>query len=62
VESLFFATSDEIGKKYKGAPGGLRTWLIESKTTDLPAYRTPEVRLVTVRFMISKLAYTKTGP
>lgn len=43
VESLFFATDNEINKKYKGAPGGFRTWLIEGKTVDLPAYLTSEV-------------------
>lgn len=43
VESLYFSTENEIGKKYKGAPGGLRTWLTEGKTVDLPAYLTSEV-------------------
>lgn len=42
VESLFFATDNEIGKKYKGALGGFRTWLTEGKTADLPAYLTSE--------------------
>jgi len=43
VESLFFSTDDVIGKKYKGAPGGFRTWLTEGKTAELPAYLTSEV-------------------
>jgi soluble epoxide hydrolase / lipid-phosphate phosphatase len=43
VESLYFTTDDEINKKYKGAPGGIRDWLTKGKTTDLPAYLTPEV-------------------
>jgi hypothetical protein len=43
VQSLYFTTDDEINKKYKGAPGGLRTWLTEGKTDDLPAYLTSEV-------------------
>jgi soluble epoxide hydrolase/lipid-phosphate phosphatase len=43
VESLFFATDNEINKKYKGALGGFRTWLTEGKTADLPAYLTSEV-------------------
>ncbi|KEF59625.1 uncharacterized protein A1O9_04471 [Exophiala aquamarina CBS 119918] len=42
VESLFFTTENEIKKKYQGAPGGLRTWLTEGKTLDLPAYLTSE--------------------
>ncbi|KAJ5759973.1 hypothetical protein N7520_007129 [Penicillium odoratum] len=42
VESLFFANDNEINKKYKGAPGGLRTWLAEGKIVDLPAYLTSE--------------------
>ncbi|KAK9426957.1 Alpha/Beta hydrolase protein [Lipomyces doorenjongii] len=42
VESLYFTTNNEIEKKYKGAPGGLRTWLTEGKTVDLPAYLTSE--------------------
>ncbi|KAE9371498.1 alpha/beta-hydrolase [Stipitochalara longipes BDJ] len=42
VESLFFITDNEINKKYKGAPGGFRTWLTEGKTADLPAYLTSE--------------------
>ena len=44
VESLYFTTSDEINKKYKGAPGGIRTWLTEGKTADLPAFLKVEVR------------------
>jgi soluble epoxide hydrolase/lipid-phosphate phosphatase len=48
VESLYFSTNDEIDKKYKGAPGGLRTWLTEGKTTALPAYLTSEVRFLAV--------------
>ncbi|KAF5602508.1 epoxide hydrolase [Fusarium pseudocircinatum] len=42
VESLYFSTDEEIAKKYKGALGGLRTWLTEDKTTELPAYLTSE--------------------
>ena len=48
MESLFFATDDEINKKYKGAPGGLRTWLTEGKTVDLPGYLTSEVKFLAV--------------
>lgn len=48
VESLFFANDNDINKKYKGAPGGFRTWLTEGKTADLPAYLTPEVKLLAV--------------
>ncbi|KIW24242.1 uncharacterized protein PV07_09970 [Cladophialophora immunda] len=44
VESLFFTADDEINKKYKGAPGGFRTWLAEGRTADVPAYRTSEDR------------------
>ncbi|KAL9562660.1 hypothetical protein ACKAV7_013224 [Fusarium commune] len=42
VESLYFNTDEEINKKYKGALGGLRSWLTEGKTTKLPAYLTSE--------------------
>ncbi|MCJ1291122.1 hypothetical protein MMC34_002665 [Xylographa carneopallida] len=42
VESLYFAADDEINKKYKGAPGGLRAWLTEGKSAGLPAYLTSE--------------------
>ncbi|KAF5560454.1 epoxide hydrolase [Fusarium phyllophilum] len=42
VESLYFSTDEEITKKYKGALGGLRSWLTEGKTTELPAYLTSE--------------------
>ena len=55
LESLFFTSDNEINKKYKGAPGGLRTWLTEGKTDDLPAFLTPEVRFLAVIF--SKSAY-----
>jgi soluble epoxide hydrolase / lipid-phosphate phosphatase len=57
VESLFFATDNEINKKYKGAPGGFRTWLTEGKTADLPAYLTSEVKFLAVMHGVSKLAY-----
>lgn len=59
VESLFFATDNEIGKKYKGALGGLRTWLTEGKTADLPAYLTSEVRIRAMMHGASKLIYTE---
>lgn len=55
VESLFFATDQEINKKYKGAIGGFRTWLTEDKTADLPAYLTSEVRTRAVMHGVSKL-------
>ncbi|KAG9496366.1 hypothetical protein J7337_012954 [Fusarium musae] len=42
VESLYFSTDEEITKKYKGALGGLRAWLTEGKTTELPAHLTSE--------------------
>ncbi|KAK2674220.1 Epoxide hydrolase-like [Fusarium oxysporum f. sp. vasinfectum] len=42
VESLYFTTDEEINKKYKGALGGLRSWLTEGKTTKLPAHLTSE--------------------
>ncbi|KAH8896332.1 alpha/beta-hydrolase [Thozetella sp. PMI_491] len=42
VESLFFTTDNEINKKYKGAPGGFRSWLTEGRTDDLPTYLTSE--------------------
>ena len=48
VESLYFVTDNEINKKYKGSPGGLRTWLTENKTVDLPAYLTSEVKFLAV--------------
>ncbi|RFU27301.1 hypothetical protein B7463_g9048, partial [Scytalidium lignicola] len=57
VESLFFTTDNEINKKYKGAPGGFRTWLTEGKTADLPAYLTSEVKFLAVMHGVSKLAY-----
>ena len=57
MESLFFATDNEIGKKYKGALGGLRTWLTEGKTADLPAYLTSEVKIRAVMHGVSKLTY-----
>ncbi|KAJ4095033.1 hypothetical protein NW761_005495 [Fusarium oxysporum] len=41
-ESLYFTTDEEINKKYKGALGGLRSWLTEGKTTKLPAHLTSE--------------------
>jgi hypothetical protein len=43
VEYLYFTTDNEINKKYKGAPGGIRTWLTEGMTADLPAFLTSEV-------------------
>ena len=48
VESLYFTNDNEINKKYKGAPGGLRTWLTEGKTVDLPGYLTSEVKFLAV--------------
>ncbi|KLO91859.1 epoxide hydrolase [Fusarium fujikuroi] len=42
VESLYFTTDEQITKKYKGALGGLRSWLTDGKTTKLPAYLTSE--------------------
>lgn len=57
MESLYFANDDEINKKYKGAPGGLRTWLTEGKTVDLPAFLTSEVKFLAVMRAVSKLAY-----
>jgi soluble epoxide hydrolase/lipid-phosphate phosphatase len=57
VESLFFTTDNEINKKYKGAPGGFRTWLTEGKTADLPAFLTSEVKLLAVMHGVSRLAY-----
>ncbi|KAF4483440.1 epoxide hydrolase [Fusarium agapanthi] len=41
VESLYFTTDEEIIKKYKGALSGLRSWLTEGRTTELP-YLTSE--------------------
>jgi soluble epoxide hydrolase/lipid-phosphate phosphatase len=57
VESLYFATDNEINKKYKGALGGFRTWLTEGKTADLPAYLTSEVKFLAAMHGVSKLAY-----
>lgn len=54
MESLYFATDNEINKKYKGAPGGFRTWLTEGKTADLPAYLTSEVKFLAVMHGVSK--------
>ena len=59
VESLFFTSDDEINKKYKGAPGGFRTWVAESKTADLPTFLTSEVRFLAVRHGGSNLAYAE---
>ncbi|KAJ4256056.1 hypothetical protein NW762_009130 [Fusarium torreyae] len=42
VESLYFTTDEEINKKYKCALSGLRSWLTEGKTAELPAYLTSE--------------------
>ncbi|KAF4441405.1 epoxide hydrolase [Fusarium acutatum] len=42
VKSLFFSSDEEITKKYKGALGGLRSWLNDGKTTELPAYFSSE--------------------
>ncbi|KAF5704851.1 epoxide hydrolase [Fusarium globosum] len=42
VECLYFSTDEEITKKYKGALGGLRSWLTNGKTTKLPAYLSSE--------------------
>ncbi|EWZ85712.1 hypothetical protein FOWG_10809 [Fusarium oxysporum f. sp. lycopersici MN25] len=44
AKSLYFTTDEEINKKYKGALGGLRSWLTEGKTTKLPAHLTSEDR------------------
>ncbi|KAF5243585.1 hypothetical protein FANTH_8164 [Fusarium anthophilum] len=41
VESLYFTADEEITKRYKGALGGLRSWLTEGRTTELP-YLTSE--------------------
>lgn len=57
MESLFFTTDNEINKKYKGAPGGFRTWLTEGKTADLPAFLTSEVKFPAVMPGVSRLAY-----
>lgn len=57
VESLFFITDNEINKKYKGAPGGFRTWLTEGKTADLPAHLTSEVKIRAVMHGVSKFTY-----
>lgn len=57
VESLFFTTDDKINKKYKGAPGGFRTWLTEGKTANLPGYLTSEVKFLSVVHGVSKIAY-----
>lgn len=54
MESLYFATDNEINKKYKGAPGGLRTWLTEGMTADLPAYLTSEVKFLAGMHGVSK--------
>ena len=53
MESLFFATDNEISKKYKGALGGFRTWLTEGKTAELPAYLTSEVKFLAVMHGVS---------
>jgi soluble epoxide hydrolase/lipid-phosphate phosphatase len=53
VKSLFFTTDNEINKKYKGAPGGFRTWLTEGKIADLPAYLTSEVKFLAVTHGVS---------
>ncbi|KAF1854452.1 hypothetical protein Lal_00002598 [Lupinus albus] len=45
VQSLYFSTDEEITKKYKGALGGLRSWLTEGKTTELLAFLTSEVEV-----------------
>ncbi|KAL2212884.1 alpha/beta-hydrolase, partial [Sarocladium strictum] len=44
VESIYFTTDDTLNKKYKGAHGGMRAWLTESKATNLPEYLTAEDR------------------
>jgi soluble epoxide hydrolase/lipid-phosphate phosphatase len=54
VESLYFTNDDEVNKKYKGAPGGLRTWLIEGKTADYPSYLTSEVNISSIIQWISQ--------
>jgi len=62
VESLFFVTDNEINKKYKGAPGGLRTWLTEGKTADLPAYLTSEVKISSCDALGFQISLHGTGP
>ena len=57
MESLFFANDNEINKKYKGAPGGLRTWLTDGKIVDLPTYLTSEVKFLCAIHEVFKLAY-----
>lgn len=59
MESLFFTTDNEINKKYKGAPGGVRTWLTEGRTANLPPYLTPEVQFLAVMLRNLELAYAK---
>lgn len=43
MEALYHTNDNEINKKYKGAPGGTRTWVTEGMKVDLPAYLTSEV-------------------
>lgn len=62
LESLFFTSDNEINKTYKGAPGGLRTWLTEGKTVGLPAYLTLEVEFPAAMQGVSKVSLHGTGP
>jgi hypothetical protein len=41
--SLFHNRNEEIGKKYMGAEGGIRTWLEAGKVADAPEYLSKEV-------------------
>ena len=41
--SLFYSGDADLGKKYIGAEGGLRTWLAEGKVTQLPSFLSSEV-------------------
>ncbi|KAE9363041.1 alpha/beta-hydrolase [Stipitochalara longipes BDJ] len=40
AQTLFHSRDDEVGKKYMGAVGGIRSWLEEGRTTETGSYFT----------------------
>jgi hypothetical protein len=45
AQSLFHSTDVELGKRYMGAEGEFRTWLMEGRVATTPGYLGVEVSL-----------------
>jgi hypothetical protein len=53
AQPLFHSTDAELGKRYIGAEGGLRTWLMEGKVAVRPGYLGVEVRILIIVLSMS---------